>query len=80
MKWLLTGWAFQKRKFPFLEEIYAYQEEGRRAAARAGAGAGQGRQEAHAQQRLRPGKDVYKPEKVIAKRLAKGGVTQLNVK
>ena len=55
MKWLLTGWAFQKRKFPFLEEIYAYQEEGRRAAARAGAGAGHKRQVAHAQQRLRPG-------------------------
>ena len=26
------------------------------------------------------GKDVYEPEKVIAKRLAKGGVTQFNVK
>ena len=78
---MLTGWAFQKRKFPFLEEIYAYQEEGRRAAARAGPGAGHGRrQEAHAQQRLRPGKDVYEPEKVIAKRLAKCGVTQFNVK
>ena len=37
-----------------MEEIYAYQEEGRRAAARAAAGAGHGRQEAHAQQRLRP--------------------------
>ena len=59
------------------------EEQGRGAGAHAAAGAGQGRQEAHAEYSSAfdpaAGKDVYEPEKIIGKRLAKG-VTQYNVK
>ena len=61
---------------------YGQVEEQQDAAAAAEA-AGQERQKAHTSTSAfdeAAGKDVYEPEKVIGQRMAKGGITQFNVK